>query len=51
MATMKPWILGLLLALLAGCSAFEQTPQDLQHKLMNDSTKGHLYERDPLQNY
>ena len=40
------WILLGLLAMLAGCATFEQTPEDVQHKLSNP-TGGHLYERDP----
>jgi len=38
------------LALLLGCAAFETTPDDVKQKL-SDPTKGHLYERDPLQDY
>ena len=43
---MKWMLLGVWL-LLAGCAAFEQTPEDVQQKL-TAPTKGHLYERDPL---
>lgn len=43
-------ILALGVILLAGCAAFEQTPEDLQKKL-NGPTKGQLYERDPLEGY
>ena len=45
---MKPLLMAMLLMLLAGCAAFEQNPDDLQKKL-SESTHGHLYERDPLQ--
>jgi hypothetical protein len=41
------WLLLGLLALMAGCAVFEQTPEDMQNKLGN-ATKGQLYERDPL---
>ena len=44
---MKTLLLGLLAALLAGCAAFEQTPDDLSKKV-TQPTKGHLYERDPV---
>ncbi|HUI06124.1 MAG TPA: hypothetical protein VL486_03885 [Verrucomicrobiae bacterium] len=47
---MKALLMAGLLALVAGCAAFEQTPADLQKKL-SESTHGHLYERDPLQDY
>jgi hypothetical protein len=43
---MKWLLLGLMLGL-AGCATFEQTPEDLGHKLSHP-TEGHLYERDPL---
>jgi hypothetical protein len=41
-------LLALGLVFLAGCATFEQTPQDIEKKL-SDPTKGHLYERDPLE--
>ena len=44
---MKTLMLGLFLALLAGCAAFEQTPDDISKKI-TQPTKGHLYERDPM---
>jgi len=47
---MRLLLLGLGLALLVGCAAFETTPGDVQRKL-SDPTKGHLYERDPTQDY
>jgi hypothetical protein len=45
---MKPLLMAMLVMLLMGCQAFEQTPADLQKKL-SEPTKGHLYERDPLE--
>ena len=47
---MKTLLLSFGLLLLAGCAAFESYPEDTQRKL-SDPTKGHLYERDPLQPY
>jgi hypothetical protein len=47
---MRKLLLAVGLVLLTGCAAFEQTPEDIQHKL-SEPTKGHLYERDPLQGY
>lgn len=47
---MKPLLTAMLLTLLAGCAAFEQSPDDLQKKF-SESTRGHLYERDPLQDH
>jgi len=47
---MKTLLLSFGLLLLAGCAAFESSPEDIQRKL-SDPTKGHLYERDPLQPY
>ena len=47
---MKILLMTMLLTLVAGCAAFEQKPEDLQKKL-SESTRGHLYERDPLQDY
>jgi hypothetical protein len=38
------------LVVLVGCAAFETSPEDVKQKL-SDPTKGHLYERDPLQDY
>jgi hypothetical protein len=46
---MKTILSVLLLAFLAGCAVFEQTPEDVQRKLTTESTKGRLYERDPLE--
>ena len=43
------WLWLGLVVVLAGCAAFEQSPEDVQRKL-SDPTKGHLYERDPLAN-
>jgi uncharacterized lipoprotein YmbA len=40
------WLMLAMLAWLAGCAAFEQTPDDLQRKI-SSPTKGHLYERNP----
>jgi len=48
--TMRLLLLGLGLMLLVGCAAFETSPGDVQRKL-SDPTKGHLYERDPLESY
>jgi hypothetical protein len=45
---MNAFLAGLLVLLLAGCAAFEQTPADLEKKL-SDPTRGRLYERDPLE--
>jgi len=45
---MKALLMAALVSLVAGCAAFEQTPDDLQKKL-SESTHGHLYERDPLE--
>jgi hypothetical protein len=39
-------VLGLIS--LVGCATFEQTPQDIEKKL-SEPTKGHLYERNPLE--
>ncbi|HUK83183.1 MAG TPA: hypothetical protein VLZ12_11200 [Verrucomicrobiae bacterium] len=47
---MRLLLLGLGLMLLVGCAAFETSPGDVQRKL-SDPTKGHLYERDPLESY
>jgi hypothetical protein len=51
---MKPkrqLLVGLMAAVaLAGCAVFEQTPADVQQKF-SEPTKGHLYERDPLEQY
>lgn len=38
------------LLVLAGCAAFEQSPDDVQKKLA-EPTKGQFYERDPLEGY
>ncbi len=43
--SLKKWLCVVALAWLAGCAAFEQTPDDLQKKI-SSPTKGHLYERD-----
>ena len=45
---MSKLLVGLWVLLLAGCAAFEQTPEDLQKKI-SEPTRGQLYERDPLQ--
>lgn len=47
---MRMLLMALCVVLLAGCAAFEQTPEDVQKKL-SDPTGGHLYERDPLQDH
>ena len=47
---MRLLLMALCLVLLAGCQAFEQTPDDVQKKLM-DPTSGHLYEPDPMEGY
>jgi hypothetical protein len=47
---MKTLAGALLLLLLCGCAAIEQTPEDIQRKL-SEPTKGRLYERDPLEDY
>ena len=47
---MKALLMAMLLTLVAGCAAFEQKPGDLEKKL-SEPTRGHLYERDPLQDY
>jgi hypothetical protein len=47
---MRTRLLGVCLILLAGCAAFEQTPEDVQKKLA-EPTKGQLYERNPLEEY
>ncbi len=43
---LRNWLLAAALVALCGCAAFEQTPDDLQKKIMSP-TRGHLYERDP----
>jgi hypothetical protein len=45
---MKAILMAGLMALVAGCATFEQTPEDLEKKL-SDPTRGHLYERNPLE--
>ena len=47
---MRWLILMLGVTVLTGCAVFEQTPEDVQHKL-SQPTKGRLYERDPDEDY
>ena len=42
----KSFLLAAALAVLAGCAAFEQSPEDLQKKIANP-TGGHFVERNP----
>lgn len=45
---MSKLMIGLLLMLVTGCAAFEQSPEDIKEKLA-DPAGGRLYERDPLE--
>lgn len=47
---MRAALMAVLVMLVAGCAAIEQSPDDIGKKL-TEPTKGHLYERDPLQDH
>ena len=49
MKTTKVLLLGLVLMLMAGCAAFETTPEDVHQKLTHP-LDGHLYEPDSMNN-
>lgn len=47
---MRVALMAVFAMLVAGCAAIEQSPDDIGKKL-TEPTKGHFYERDPLQDH